>query len=37
MHAENESAVKRNEAFLIDLLGELDTIKANDKFTDSCK
>ena len=37
MYAENEPAMKRNEAVLNDLPGELYTIEANDKVADNCK
>ena len=37
MYAENESSVKKNEAALIYLPGEIYTIKANSKFPYSCK
>ena len=37
MIAENEPAMKRNEAVLSDLPGELYTIEANDKIPDNCK
>ena len=36
MYAENEPAMKRNEAVLNALLGGLYTIKANDKISDNC-
>ena len=37
MIAENQPAMKRNEAVLSDLPGELYTIEANDKIPDNCK
>ena len=37
MYAEDEPAVKRNEAVLNDLPGELYTIEADDKVPDNCK
>ena len=37
MHAENEPAMKRNEAVLSDLLAELYRIKANDEVSDNSK
>ena len=37
MYAENEPAMKRNEAVLNDLLAELYRIKANDEVSDNCK
>ena len=37
MYAENEPAMKRNEAVLSDLLAELYRIKANDEVSDNCK
>ena len=37
MYAENERAMKSNEAALNDLPGELYTIEANDKVPDICK
>ena len=37
MHAENEPAMKRNEAVLNELSGELYIIKANDKIPDNFK
>ena len=37
MYAENEQAMKRNEAVLNDLPGELYTIEANDKIPDNSK
>ena len=37
MYAENEPAMKRNEAVLNNLPGELYTIEAADKIPDSCK
>ena len=37
MYAENEPALKRNEAVLNELPGELYTIEANDKIPDNCK
>ena len=37
MIAENEPAIKRNEAVLSDLPGELYTIEASDKIPDNCK
>ena len=35
--AENEHAVRRNEAVINDLTGELYTVVANDKIIDNCK
>ena len=37
MYAENEQAMKRNEAVLNELPGELYIIEANDKGPDNCK
>ena len=37
MYAENELAMKRNEAVLNYLLGELYTIEADGKIPDNCK
>ena len=37
MYEENLPAMKRNEAVLNDLPGQLDTIEANDKIPDNCK
>ena len=37
MYVENEPAMKRNEAVLNELSGELYIIEANDKFPDNCK
>ena len=37
MSAENEPAVKRNEAILNDLSDGLHTIEANDKISDNYK
>ena len=37
MYAESEPAMKRNEAILNELPGELYTIVANDKIPDNCK
>ena len=37
MHAENEPAMKRNEAVLNELSGELYTREANDEIPDNCK
>ena len=37
IHAENEPAVKRNEAILNDLPGKFYTIEANEKFPDNSK
>ena len=37
MYAENEPAMKRNQAVLNDLPGELYAIEANDKFPDNIK
>ena len=37
MYAENEPALKRNEAVLNDLPSELYIIEAKDKIPDSCK
>ena len=37
MYAENESAMKRNNAILTDLTGEFYMIEAKDKISDSCK
>ena len=37
MYAENEPAMKRNDADLNDLPGELYTIKAGDKILSNCK
>ena len=37
MYMENEPVMKRNDAFLNDLPGELYTIEANDKIPDNCK
>ena len=37
MYAENEPAMKRIEAFLNEILGELYTIEVNDKIPDNCK
>ena len=37
MFAENESAIKRNEAVLNDLSCEVYTVLANDKIPDNCK
>ena len=36
MYAENERAMKMNDAVLNDLLGELYTIEADDKIQDNC-
>ena len=37
MYAENEPTMKRNQAVLNDLPGELYTIEANEKIPDNCK
>ena len=37
MYAENEPAMKRNEAVLNEFPGELYIIEANDKILDNCK
>ena len=37
MYVENEPAMKRNQAVLNDLPGELYTIKANEKIPDNIK
>ena len=37
MFAENESAIKRNEAVLNDLSCEVYTVLVNDKIPDNCK
>ena len=37
MYAENETAMKINEAVLNNLPGELYIIKSNDKIPDNCK
>ena len=37
LYAENEPAMKRNDAVLNDFLGELYTIEAPDKIPDNCK
>ena len=37
IYAENELAMKRNEAVLKDLLDELYMKEANDKISDNCK
>ena len=37
MHAENEPAMRRNEAVLNDLPGKLYTTEADDKVPDNCK
>ena len=37
MFAENEPAVKRNEAVLNDLSGDFYTIEANGKISGNCK
>ena len=37
MYAENEPAMKRTEAVLNELPGELYTIETNDKIPDNCK
>ena len=37
MNAEKESAMKRNDAFINDLPGELLRIEAEDKVSDNCK
>ena len=37
MYAENEPAMKTNEAVLNELPGELYIIEANDKIPDNCK
>ena len=37
MYAMNEQAMKRNEAVLNNLPGELYTIEADDKILDNCK
>ena len=37
IHAENEPAVKRNEAILNDLPGKFYTKEANEKFPDNSK
>ena len=37
MYAENEQAMKRNEAVLNEFHGELYAIEANDKISDNCK
>ena len=37
MYAENKPAMKRNEAVLNELPGELYIIEANDKIPDNCK
>ena len=37
IYAENERAMKRNEAFLSDLLSVLYTIVVNDKIPQNCK
>ena len=37
MYAENDPAMKRNEAVLNELPGQLYTIEANDKIPDNCK
>ena len=37
MYTENEPVMKRIEALLNDLLGELYTIETNDKVPDNCK
>ena len=37
MHAENEPAMKRNEAVLNDLSGQLYTIEPNHKIPGNCK
>ena len=36
MYAENEPAIKRNEALLNALPGELYTIEADDKIPNNC-
>ena len=37
MYVENKPAMKKNEAVLNELLGELYTIEANGKISDNCK
>ena len=37
MHAKNDPAMKRNEAVVNDLPGQLYTIEDNDKIPDNCK
>ena len=37
MYAENEPAMKKNEAVLNELPGEFYTIETNEKITDNCK
>ena len=37
MYTENEPVMKRREALLNDLLGELCTIETNDKVPVNCK
>ena len=37
MYAENETAMKGNEAVLNELPGELQTIEVNNKVPDNCK
>ena len=37
MYAENEPTMKKNEAVLNELPGELYTIETNEKITDNCK
>ena len=37
MYDKNKPAMKRNEAVLNDLPGELYTIQADDKIPDNCK
>ena len=37
MYAENEPAIKRNEAVLNDLSGEFYKITGNDKIPDNCR
>ena len=37
MYAENEPAIKRNEAVLSDLADELYKMEADDKVPDNCK
>ena len=37
MYAKNEPVMKRNDAVLNDLAGELYTMEAGDKISDNCK
>ena len=37
MYAENEPSIKRNEAVLSDLSGDLYKLETDDKIPDNCK